>query len=1019
MVVTIGGMASLSHADDVDIYDLAHGVRPNILFVFDNSGSMSEGIPYDDTDVYPMVEPGNNRYETDAIYERDCVRRWWWMCLEWDWVEYYGPFTDADGDGIDDSDSDIRRGNRLNYDFSAASNKLEVAKDTIQEMIDLVKDYSRMGIMVLNGHVDINATLDFSAYHNDTTVLSSTYGGAPIEDRDDAGIETLKNQIDNMTANGGTPLGNRLINAAQYFRGDFGSWESPINQTYWCRRNFVILITDGRPEGEGNSLSANYSGQFDFIEDFLDANAEVRDYDGDSEDPDPYGNYINGGSDYLDDVAGYLYNEEDMRPDIEGTQNLTTYTIGFAIDHPLLGNAALNGGGNYYSAANADELNRALRHALATIIEKTQTFTAPVVPIHKTTSGNKMYISLFAPKQGSTFWAGYLAKLGIDNDGNIIDANGAPATDADGKLHEHLLDPGRDPNPYWETHNVMKNRDLSLRTIYTYLGSSLESFDTVNTGITDQMLGTPLKQATADPAASAREDVIRYIWGYDTYDEDEDGIYDEPREHVLGGILHSVPLVIDYSDTERVIYVGANDGMLHAFDDADGSERWAFVPPDLLPKLKEFAEGVGLQYFVDSSPKAYIFDNDSDGVIEIGDNDQVIIIFGERRGGTGYCALDVTDPDSPSFLWHINCDDGSAYGLPTPATVIPELGQTWSEPVIGRVKETGVDRIVACIGGGYSTDNTAGRALYLIDVFTGAVLLGFDSTDHAGLTYSMPTTVLAVDTNHNAYINRVYVGDLGGRMWRFGLHRTDENDVRQENSEITDWTARLLFESCPAAPGERKVFYPLDLVLERGYDYLYFGTGDRTDPMETVVDNRLYAVKDRNEMVSAFDAHGPRNETDLVDLTTNVLQQNPGSEEAELTSTNLDLLEGWYIQLEEPGEKVLASPVVIAGMVLFTTFSPTTDPCSYGGDARFYALGYRTGEAVLNLDTTNDPVEGDPALEKTDRSMLIGHGIPTEVVVTITPAGDVVGYVGTGEYVVKIDLNLRSTLQLHAWREVF
>jgi len=1018
LAICLGVVAAscICHADDTDIYDLTHGVKPNVLLIFDNSGSMAEGLPYDDATVYPMAEPGNNKYVTDTLYERQCVRQWRWWCLDWDWVVYSGSFTDTNGDGIHDSDSGIRRGNRLNYDFSTQSNKLAVAQEAIKELIDLIKDHTRIGIMVLNGAVNVNTTMNFPAYHNDTTVLSSDYGGAIIEDRDDAAIETLKNQIDNMRANGGTPLTNRLINAAEYFRGNFGSWQSPINQTYWCRRNFVVLITDGRPEGEGNSLAANNNGDYDHIEDFMDANGVSRDYDGDSEDPDPDNIYINGGSDYLDDVAGYLYNDEDLRPDVENSQNLTTYTVGFTVDDFLLGNAALHGGGYYYPASNADELSQALRHALATIIEKTQTFTAPVVPVQKTTSGDKMYISLFSPRQDSNFWAGYLAKLGIASDGSIVAADGSPATDSEGKLQEHLLDPTRTPNPYWEAHTVLKNTDLSLRNIYTYLGSGLEAFSTSNSDITAAVLGNPVKQPSADPGTSARDDIINYVRGYDAYDEDVNSSYAHRRQYILGGILHSEPLIIDYSESQRVIYVGANDGMLHAFNDADGSEKWAFIPPDLLPKLKELVEGVGLQYFVDSSPKAYIVDNDRDGNIESGAGDRVIIIFGERRGGTSYTALDVTNPNSPQYLWRIDSTDTSGtYGIPPPTTVLSEMGQSWSEPEVGKIKVGGTDKVVAIIGGGYSSDNTKGRAVYVIDVLNGAQLKAFTVEDYVSMSYSIPSTVLVADTTFNGYINRVYVGDLGGRMWRFGLHRTNAEDTRTEDGEINNWTPRLLFVK-DMGVAQHKIFYPPDLVLEPGYDYLYFGTGDRTDPTKTNVVNRLYAVKDRNETNDVFTQ--ALTESDLVDVTSNVVQDNPGTEEALATLGNLNAQDGWYINMEGSGEKILAPPVVLFGMVLFTTFTPNSAPCSYGGDALFYAVGYRDGTAVLNLDTTNDTEEG-VVLTKSDRSKFIGHGIPTQVVITISQTGDVRGYIGTGEYIVKIDLDVSVTLSLTAWREVF
>jgi type IV pilus assembly protein PilY1 len=457
-----------------------------------------------------------------------------------------------------------------------------------------------------------------------------------------------------------------------------------------------------------------------------------------------------------------------------------------------------------------------------------------------------------------------------------------------------------------------------------------------------------------------------------------------------------------------VIYVGTNEGMLHAFDDSNGSEKWAFIPPDLLPQLKNIAEGVGHQYFVDGSPQAYTLDGNHDGdFLDVG-TDKVIIVFGERRGGTSYCALDVTNPDAPQYLWRI---DNTVTGF-------EELGQSWSEPVIGKVKiDDGMggteDKTVAIIGGGYSPDNSAGRSLYVINVLTGALVKNFTVSDHANMTYSIPSIPLAVDTTFDGYINRVYVGDLGGQMWRFGFQRVDDEDNGVENGNVGNWAPRLLFATNTGSP----IFYSPDLVLEPGYAYLYFGTGDRTSPCATPETNRLFAVKDRNEDDVAFasrvGAEGKLIEGDLVDLTANLIQDGTEQQVAD-TYSLLGTKDGWYITMESTGEKILAAPVVIYGMVLFSTFVPDTDPCSYGGDAYLYAVDYLSGVSVLDFDEENE------GLHKTDRSLNIGHGIPTEAVVTINAEGKTVVYVGAGGGIFRLLLpDVNGNFNIESWRELF
>jgi type IV pilus assembly protein PilY1 len=1031
----------VSHADDSDVYDISQNVKPNVLIIFDNSGSMGNGAPYVDTEDY-CVDYGSCTYDTDTIYQRGSCISWddvdldgvydsGETCYEWSWVEYTGTFTDTNLDGRHDSNSSIRRGNRLNYENLPTSSlrKINIARDATKQVIEDNWQYFRLGIMLLNGDL----TLSNTGYHSDTSILSTSNGGVPIMDMDDeTDVTTLKGYIDAQSANGYTPLANRLINAAQYFKhedsttfGNFGAnggFADPIDATYWCRKNYVIIVTDGLPTAEGDtrSDSDDVAGEFDYIENFL----PTDDYDNDGNDPNGAA-YEQGGSDYLDDVAKYLY-ETDLRPTIEGNQNITTFTIGFDIVHTLLEDTAQNGGGDYYTAYTPADLERALMSVVATILDRAQTFTAPVVPVQRTTSGDKMYISLFTPQTTVNFWPGYLVKLKIGSNGELIgfsDGYGGSTeiqvTDSNGLLHEDLLRSDRSPYPYWDAHQMLKDRNFGTnpRNIYTYLGTSNQLSDSSNefndSNVSDVMLGTPTKQANAETGPTAVQDLINYIYGIDAYDADLDNDYAEKKEDIMGDILHSQPLVVDYAsdpaNPQRLIYVGTNEGMLHAFDDTDGSEKWAFIPPDLLPRLKNIIEGAGHQYYVDGSPKAYILDHDGDGNIETPDQDtnydKVIIIFGERRGGNTYTAVDVTNPDDPRYLWSI---DNTVVGL-------EELGQSWSDPVIGKVKAGPVgsetDTIVAFIGGGYDSvnpepsNNTIGRGFFIIDVLSGALIKSFTVTDHADIVYSIPSTVLAVDTTFDTYINRVYVGDLGGQMWRFG------NQTGAENGNVNNWTPRKLFASTVA---DAKIFYPPDMVLEWGYAYLYFGTGDRANPMATTGTNMLYAVKDKN-VVGSFTTIRD-DDADFYDLTDDLLQDS-GTTEAEKQTIREQLANGngWYITLAN-SEKVLAPVTVIYKVVLFTTFLPVdtvTDPCSYGGDARLYALDYLTAVSVIDFNADNN-------LDASDRSIEIGQGIPTEVVITINDAGKTTAYIGAGGGIVRFDLSgIGRKFYIDAWHEEF
>jgi len=252
---------------------------------------------------------------------------------------------------------------------------------------------------------------------------------------------------------------------------------------------------------------------------------------------------------------------------------------------------------------------------------------------------------------------------------------------------------------------------------------------------------------------------------------------------------------------------------------------------------------------------------------------------------------------------------------------------------------------------------------------------------------------------------------VGGRMWRF--------DIGDSNS--ANWTGKVVFNSNPGGSERRKIFYPPDVTLEKDtsgafYEMLFFGTGDREHPKDTTVINRLYAVKDNNPSTALI-------ENGLVDVTLDLLQ-DPGTSDAQMNAILGELLakSGWYIKLDQnPGEKVLASPAVFYRVAYFSTFAPTfveeADPCFIGqGKGRLYILQYMTGNAAFNLDLTND-VSGE-VVSRSDRSGVIGGGMPSGVIITII-RGTSVGYVGVGGGVHSPRLPKHKTLIPISWRLVF
>ncbi len=280
------------------------------------------------------------------------------------------------------------------------------------------------------------------------------------------------------------------------------------------------------------------------------------------------------------------------------------------------------------------------------------------------------------------------------------------------------------------------------------------------------MIGTP-------PAE--RDLVIDWARGKDIFDVDSDGsTIDE--HHQFGDPLHVRPRSVIYGGTaanpDMVVYVSTNDGMLHAIDPDDGSELWTFIPARQLDRLYDLYTDTlspQKQYGLDGEISIHI--HNDDGLPGISGAERVLMHFGMRRGGNSVFALDVTDRNDPQLEWVI---DDTAIGM-------GDLGQTWSTPVITKVDVNGTQKLVALFGGGYDPgqDNSnavdfEGNAVFMVDALTGALIWSAGNRPQHDLTlndmdYSIPAALKVLDLNQDGLADRIYVGDMGGQVWRLDI----------------------------------------------------------------------------------------------------------------------------------------------------------------------------------------------------------------------------------------------------------
>jgi len=804
---------------------------------------------------------------------------------------------------------------------------------------------------------------------------------------DDPANNTLDPNFINNLNNLGTVTYSPLAEGLASIGGFYNNHSSHVT-SYYCEKLFALVVSPGVSSEDQSPAVQSMP-------------TSLRDYDSDAsgitegkiqKDSILYTIPVNqNGSTYLDDVAYYLFTN-DIVGYQAGFQNVRTYTVGFMgdqLNNLFLINTSNNGNGKknqydstdkYYGkyhfvAENPDELAPAILAAVNDIISQTNSFTAPVVPVTRTTSGNRIYMAFFKPSEAN-FWEGNLTKFALSTDLQIVDSTGAAATWPNGAIRDTAV-------PYWQTKDWATSGKSNYianasRKICTYLGgsnkallNSSNAFVSTHTGLTAAVLGNPTHTTAT---------IINYYRGADVFDEDKDSNLTENRSVITGDILHSEPLVFRYNypdhTSKSYVFFGANDGMLHAVYDESvtstgtvtsyGTESWAFIPPDLLPRLKDVIETANHQFYVDASPKIYFKDVNKNGVVDSGD--QVILVCGERKGGKSYFALDITDPENPLYLWRI---DVASTGPVAPDVVISDLGQSWSEPQFGVVKTSPSDTAgipVLFIGGGYSSDNNSGKAILVINVLTGAVVKTFKNLGTlTSMNYSIPSSVTLVDWNDNGFIDKVYVGDAGGQLWRIGKFTTSTSvslPFPDSDENINNWEAQVIFVS--DSTHARKFFYPPAVTLEKGYDLLFIGTGDRENACATTSSDRYYCIRDKQLTVTYTEA-------DLVDMT--------GWPSIQLSLDNLSadvnangrLDQGWFIRLAT-GEKVLSESLVYYKTTYFSTFVPNSDPCVPGGYGYTYALNYKSAVAVLDFN-------GDGTK---DTSVLVGGGIPSKVVPVIT-----------------------------------
>ncbi len=552
---------------------------------------------------------------------------------------------------------------------------------------------------------------------------------------------------------------------------------------------------------------------------------------------------------------------------------------------------------------------------------------------------------------------------------------------------------------YWDAGEMLVSRAASSRTIYTATpsGPGLNRLDFTASNV--DVLGPILQDYNND-----NEGLIGFVRG-------------EGRPWKLGDINHSNPVVVgppdgqpdlkgaeydtfmtDWEDRTKVLYVGANDGMIHCFDVLTGEELWAYIPYNLLPRLREMwavDEVTGDRYFlrqpyVDGSPVIEDVYIDADG--DMDEEWTTILVCGQARGqgsieaggttGNFYFALDVTDPENPKPLWEFTHD---------------RMGETWSVPVVGKISKDG-DTWAAFMGSGYDNvegQGDQGNVFYAVDLETGESFWNFEAaqvdTSHAYFTdikNAFPGSPSLIDTDSNGYANRVYIGDLEGRMWKV--------DVSWNFVDEDSWNEEAIYTDSMNYPILTKPALWINPIATDPVPHLFFGTGGDD-----------YARPDTYySFIALVDGAAPEVDWYLGDQDTLGLaaEKDKG-----------DFAEG---------EKVWADPKVADYVVYFSTLVgsiESVDPCeNIAGEGKLYARWIQgvTGTPVggTALKGASGPTESLNLAIKTRAAVTLGERDRT------TPSGTRKREVYIQEYdstLQRLEQGVISLLKVKSIREIY
>lgn len=585
-------------------------------------------------------------------------------------------------------------------------------------------------------------------------------------------------------------------------------------------------------------------------------------------------------------------------------------------------------------------------------------------------------------------WAGEVAAypMGTDGKTQVADklwsafdvfrdnqACGYPATD-----------PAAATANYWDVERLVVTRDGSTNIPFRWASPGLSAAQkaTIDVDTASGGKGDKIHRFIRGDRANEKYEKVLEGDGVTVQSEcgSAGGIF-RGRVGIFGDVLHSRPLFVgappgDYTfdsypafkaanaSRPQRLYVGANDGMVHAFDITSGKEAWAYIPSMLIGTLNRLSIDPYVHtYYVDGQMTA--------GDVNFGTTGspdwRTVIVGGLGAGGKGLFALDVTSASATDeneakgkILWEIT-PASAGYG---------NLGYTYGTPLIVRMN-TG--QWVAIVGNGYLNTGTGTAVLYIIDIKTGALVKALDTGSGSVGSPNGLSSPTAVDTNFDGKVDRIYAGDIDGNLWKFDVSAAAAASWTAPASAFfptaTDISNGIQRQAIVGAP---------DVAAHPITGYLvYFGTGrlfTAADALSATVQNYAYGVWDGAPVANTTFLNQTLTEKPFGTQRVRVSSGLPINWNVATDPVGNPMRKGWRTALP-PGERIIGTGFVRDARYQFTGINPsiakTPKP---NGENWLVELDYLTGGVA---DKPVFDLSADGLLTDADRVVYaLGDTIP-------------------------------------------